>query len=129
MPRNVQARQGLSVCACGTGGAGAALQEASAGEAGGRQGTAALQGPHWTCRVGLMIEIRHKQSGDVLRTVQADSLVGQFFEGAKLAGANLSKRDLSNTDLQRADLRDADLTGANLAGAMMAGAVIRRRDA
>ena len=97
------------------------------------QATRAAGEPLRRCRVdlpgGMMIEICHKQTGDVLRTVQADSLSGQFFEGAKLAGANLSKRDLSNTDLQRADLRDADLSGANLSGAMMAGALIRGRGA
>src|SRR6185295_5089316 len=74
---------------------------------------------------GMMIEICHKQTGDVLRSVKAESLVGQFFEGAKLAGANLSKRDLSGCDLQRADLRDADLSNANLSGAMLAGALLR----
>jgi uncharacterized protein YjbI with pentapeptide repeats len=52
-----------------------------------------------------MIEIRHKQSGEVLRSVEAGSLTGQYLEGAKLSGANLSKRDLSNADMQRKDDR------------------------
>ena len=39
---------------------------------------------------GSMIEIRHKQTGVVLRRIEAESLAGQFFEGAKLSGANLA---------------------------------------
>ena len=59
----------------------------------------------------MMIEICHKQTGDILRTVQADSLAGQFFEGRQTGRREPVERDLSNTDLQRADLRDADLSG------------------
>ena len=74
---------------------------------------------------GLMIEIRHKDSGAVLRTFNGESLAGEYMEGAKLAGADLSKRDLQKADLQRADLRDADLSGANLKARCSPGADAR----
>ena len=61
-----------------------------------------------------MIEIRHKDTGEVLRQVEAASLVGQYFEGAKLEGASFAGMDLTGVDFQRADLRDADFTNCKL---------------
>jgi len=58
-----------------------------------------------------MITIKHKITGEVLITINADTLAG-----ADLAGADLTGADLSGADLTGADLRRADLTGANLTG-------------
>jgi uncharacterized protein YjbI with pentapeptide repeats len=54
-----------------------------------------------------MIEIKHKITGEVLHTVDADDLVGANLKGANLEGANL----------EGANLKWADLVGANLKGA------------
>ena len=51
-----------------------------------------------------MIEIKHKDTGAVLRTV-----------GADLTGANLRWADLTEAYLSEADLTGADLSGAIIA--------------
>ena len=61
-----------------------------------------------------MIEIKHKETGHVLLTVDAETL-----QGARLSGKNLSNADLSNTDLSDADLSIANLAYANLSGAKL----------
>ena len=74
-----------------------------------------------------VVEIRHKTTGKVLKTVNAKSLQGADLQGADLRkadlrgadlrGANLRGADLRWADLRGADLRWADLRGANLQGA------------
>ena len=59
-----------------------------------------------------MIEIKHKETGRVLRVVQGANLEGTNLRGADLEGANLR-----GTDLYGANLRSTDLYGANLYGA------------
>jgi uncharacterized protein YjbI with pentapeptide repeats len=67
-----------------------------------------------------MIEIRHKETGQVLQRAPGKRLVGRRLGRLKLIGA-----DLRSADLTRADLRGADLTGADLSGASLAGACRR----
>ena len=64
-----------------------------------------------------MTEIKHKTTGAVLHTVDADNL-----SGANLSWANLSDADLSWANLRSADLRWADLSGANLSWANLSDA-------
>jgi hypothetical protein len=76
-------------------------------------------------RATKMIEIKHKDTGAVLHTVEADTLSGADLSGADLRwadliGANLSWANLHGADLRRADLRGADLSGADLSGAIFA---------
>ena len=61
-----------------------------------------------------MIEIKHRETGVVLHTVRADTLIGVILRGASLSGA-----DLRGADLRGADLRDADLRGADLSDAVI----------
>ena len=61
-----------------------------------------------------MIEIKHKNAGNVLKVVDADSLSGADLYGADLYGADLRGADLSGAYLYGADLSGADLSGANL---------------
>jgi hypothetical protein len=75
-------------------------------------------------------EIKHRNTGAVLHTVEADTLSGANLSGANLVGANLVGADLSGAnlrgaDLVGADLREADLSGANLRGADLVGADLR----
>ena len=60
-----------------------------------------------------MIEIK-SLSGDVLLTVEAETLHGADLHGAYLHAADLRGADLTGANLHRADLRGANLTGANL---------------
>ena len=84
-----------------------------------------------------MIVIRHKDTGEPLLEVAAETLAGADLEGAMLLcadlkgadlrGAHLRVVDLSQADLRsatldEADLRDADATLANLVGATFRGA-------
>ena len=91
-----------------------------------------------------MIEIKHKTTGAVLHTIDAETLSdanlsGANLRGADLRGANLRdanllwadlrdadlrEADLRGADLRWADLRDADLSGANLSGANLGGAIL-----
>jgi uncharacterized protein YjbI with pentapeptide repeats len=64
-----------------------------------------------------MIEIRHKQSGEVLYRVPTATLAGARLQGRKLQGAGLRGADLRGAFLARADLSNADLEGAILAQA------------
>lgn len=54
----------------------------------------------------MTIEIKHRYTGAVLFTVEADTL----------SGANLSGADLRGADLRGADLSGADLSAKNLTG-------------
>ena len=68
----------------------------------------------------MPIEIKHRNTGAVLHTVDADTLRGADLSGASLRGAILTWADLS-----RANLRGANLGGANLGGAYLDGANLR----
>ncbi len=81
-----------------------------------------------------MIEIKHRFTGAVLLTVEANILAGADLAGADLAGADLRGADLTGAyladaglpgagltcaDLTCADLTCADLRGANLRDAVL----------
>jgi uncharacterized protein YjbI with pentapeptide repeats len=71
-----------------------------------------------------MIEIKHKLTGAVLRTVDADSLVGANLYGANLDGADLRRANLGGADLEVAYLEGANLEGASLRRANLRGAYL-----
>ena len=78
-----------------------------------------------------MTEIKNKD-GAVLRTVDADTLIGANLRWANLRGAdlreaNLSGANLSEAYLSEANLRGADLREANLSGANLREAYLRAR--
>ena len=54
-----------------------------------------------------MIEIKHKETGNVLQRVDADTLEGQVLSGKKMAGANLAGMNLNRCHFRNADLRHA----------------------
>ncbi len=64
-----------------------------------------------------MIEIKHRFTGAVLRTVDAETLAGADLTRAYLVGADLRGADLTYADLTDANLRGENLTRANLRGA------------
>ncbi|HVS39887.1 MAG TPA: pentapeptide repeat-containing protein [Gemmataceae bacterium] len=85
------------------------------------------------------IEIKHKFSGEVLRVVEAPTLIGANLaraaldmadlarvdlRGVNLQGAELSAADLSGSILKRADLSGCNLAGANLEGSTLIAAVL-----
>jgi len=72
-----------------------------------------------------MIEIRHKYTGEILHTVDADDLRWANLSGANLSGANLSEANLSRTDLSGANLGRTDLSRTDLSGADLSGADLR----
>lgn len=74
--------------------------------------------------VGLMLEIKHKKTKEVLLQVDAETFAGRKMLGSRLRGANLAGVDLSGADLVNSDLREADLQNANLAGASLNGACL-----
>jgi uncharacterized protein YjbI with pentapeptide repeats len=61
-------------------------------------------------------------AGEVLLTVEGESLANADLSNANLAYADLSYQDLSNANLSNANLFNADLSCTNLAGANLAGA-------
>ena len=71
-----------------------------------------------------MIEIKHKDTGAVLHTVEADTLSGADLRWADLSEATLSGAHLTGADLRWADLSEATLSGANLSEANLTGAII-----
>jgi hypothetical protein len=71
-----------------------------------------------------MIDIKRKD-GSVLRTIDADSLVGANLRGADLQGANLQGASLRLANLQGADLQGANLRDVNLRGANLREADLR----
>jgi uncharacterized protein YjbI with pentapeptide repeats len=84
-----------------------------------------------------MIEIKFWQTGNVLHSIEADSLKnavemlvrqGADLRGADLRGAYLRGADLRGAYLRGAYLRDADLRGAYLRGAYLRGAYLRDAD-
>ena len=66
-----------------------------------------------------MMEIKHRVTGEVLRILDADTLVGADLRDDILDCADLRNADLSRAWLQEADLSGADLSGARLDGALM----------
>ena len=68
------------------------------------------------------MEIKHKITGEVLLTIEGDSLQGAYLRYANLRGANLRGADLQRAYLRYANLRGADLQGADLRGADLRGA-------
>lgn len=71
-----------------------------------------------------MIEIKHRDTGAVLATVE--TLVGADLHRANLRGADLSEADLRRADLRRANLREANLRGADLCRANLSEADLSR---
>jgi hypothetical protein len=72
-----------------------------------------------------MIEIKNRFTGEVIKTIDADTLIGADLNGADLRGAYLSYAYLSGADLSGANLSGADLRGADLIGADLNGADLR----
>jgi len=68
-----------------------------------------------------MIKILNK-NGELLLSVDVDTLRGANLSGTNLSGANLSCANLSGTDLRGAYLRDTDLSCAYLRGSNLSGA-------
>ena len=60
------------------------------------------------------MEIKHKITGEVLLTIEGDTLREANLREANLREANLREANLRWADLQGADLREADLRWANL---------------
>jgi len=75
-----------------------------------------------------MIEILHRYTKAVLKTVDSNSLSGADLRSANLSGADLRSADLRSANLRSADLRSADLSGANLSGANLRGADLSDAD-
>ena len=78
----------------------------------------------------MTIEIKHRDTGVVLHTVNAETLRGADLSGANLSKAylpeaNLREADLTGANLRRANLTEADLIGAKLIGADLSGANLR----
>ena len=71
------------------------------------------------------MNILHKKTGEILKTVDAENLRGANLQDADLRGAYLHGADLQYANLQDADLQDADLYGADLHGANLRGADLR----
>lgn len=67
-----------------------------------------------------MVEIKHKETGQVLQRIPAESL-----RGVDLAGAALYSANLEQADLREANLRGASLLGAHLRRARLQNANLR----
>src|SRR5438445_11817482 len=68
-----------------------------------------------------MIEIKHKETGEVLLRVNANTLEGASLNGANLKGADLRAVVRRKANLRGADLSDADHRDATLADAVLSG--------
>lgn len=87
-------------------------------------------------RVGLggpgvpqpMVEIRHKETGKLLRRVRARTLACVDLHGADLQQARLNGADLEGANLQATDLRGISLRGANLTGVQLQAAMCTDAD-
>jgi hypothetical protein len=69
-----------------------------------------------------MIEIKNRFTGEVIKSIELDSLSGANLSGANLRGADLSSADLSYANLSYANLGSVDLSYANLSYANLSGA-------
>ena len=76
----------------------------------------------------MSIEIKSRRTGDVIKTVEADTLQDADLTGADLAGADLRGAYLWGADLTCANLMGANLTCANLMGANLTDADLRSAD-
>src|SRR5437867_3616136 len=65
----------------------------------------------------MTMQIKHKDTGEVLFRLAADTLQSANLYRTRLRGADLSYANLRGADLRGVDLRDANLTGAILTGA------------
>ena len=74
------------------------------------------------------MEIKHKITGEVLLTIEGDTLRGANLRWANLRGANLQGANLRWANLQGANLQGANLRGANLREADLRGADLRGAD-
>ncbi len=72
-----------------------------------------------------MIEIKHRYTQAILKTVDAETLRSADLRGADLRGADLSGAYLIGSYLSGADLNGAYLRGADLRGAYLSGAYLR----
>ncbi len=80
-----------------------------------------------------MIEIKHRQTGEVILRVDGATLEEAYLAGANLDGADLARRNLCKAELQGASLINADLEGvrlnhADLRGVAMMGANLAHAD-
>ena len=66
-----------------------------------------------------MIEIKHKTTGDVLLTIDADTLTGADLTGAALTGADLTGADLRWANLNRAKIGNDIPTVPNIDAAIL----------
>jgi len=73
----------------------------------------------------MTVEIEHKDSGEVIKVVDSDTLRWADLHEADLHGADLHEADLHEADLHWANLHGADLHGADLHGADLHGADLR----
>ncbi|MBI1899895.1 MAG: pentapeptide repeat-containing protein, partial [Planctomycetia bacterium] len=69
--------------------------------------------------VDSKVVIKHVDSGEVLLTWDAPTLIEADLVGKRLAGADLAGMDLRRLDFPNADLVGADLRGANLLNARL----------
>lgn len=69
-----------------------------------------------------MVEIKRAFTGETLRVVGGDTLVGAKLQDSNLRGADLSEADLRGADLSQASLRAAEMNDANLEGALLVNA-------
>ena len=74
------------------------------------------------------MKIKHKITGEVLLTIEGDTLQGANLQEANLQGADLQGADLREADLQGADLRFANLQGADLRFANLRFAYLKGAD-
>ena len=69
-----------------------------------------------------MIEIKHRETGEVLLRVAADTLEAADLNHAELSGADLGDVNLAHAHMSGANLRQAYLVGADLRAANLSGA-------
>ena len=69
-----------------------------------------------------MIEIKQKDTGEVLATIDADSLAGADLSEMDLQGADMHGLDMPGVNFLHSDLSGADLSNANLERALLQGA-------
>ena len=66
-----------------------------------------------------MVEIKHRETGNILHIVDADTLQGAILREQDLRDADLHGANLEGADLTKADLFGADLREANLSQAIL----------
>jgi Pentapeptide repeats (8 copies) len=75
-----------------------------------------------------IVEIKHKETGRVLETVEAGTLRGCDLQGARLDFASLAGLDMRGCDLTQASLVQVDLRKVNLCGSILLGAKLQGAD-